>query len=80
VAPGIELKPLGTNVVGAPSRIIHMARNLFPEWVYNVKSKTMSVENFVDVVVFLIKITFAAGILALVLKIASEIFKSKDGK
>jgi hypothetical protein len=57
-----------------------MARNLFPEWVYNVKSKTMSVENFVDVDVFLIKITFAAGILALVLKIASDIFKSKDDK
>jgi hypothetical protein len=80
VAPGIEPKPLGTNPVGAPSRIIHMARNLFPEWVYNVKSKTMSVENFVDVVVFLIKITFAAGILALVLKVASEIFKSKNDK
>jgi hypothetical protein len=57
-----------------------MARNLFPEWVYNVKSKTMSVENFVDIVVFLIKITFAAGILALVLKIASDIFKSKNDK
>jgi hypothetical protein len=80
VDQGIELRPLGTNPVGAPSRMMHMARNLFPKWVYNVKSKTMSVENFVDVVVFLIKITFAAGILAGVLKIASEIFKSKDGK
>jgi hypothetical protein len=80
VAPGIELKPLGTNVVGAPSRIIHMARNLFPEWVYNVKSKTMSVENFVDVVVFLAGITFAVGIIAGVLKIASEIFKNKKDK
>ena len=77
---GIELKPLGTNVVGAPSRMMHMARNLFPEWVYNIKSKTMSVENFVDVVVILIKVTVAAGILAGLLKIASEIFKDKSSK
>lgn len=40
----------------------------------------MSVENFVDVVVFLIKITFAAGIIAFLLKIASDIFNSKNDK
>lgn len=40
----------------------------------------MSVENFVDVIVWIIKITFAAGILAGVLKIASEIFKDKKDK
>jgi hypothetical protein len=40
----------------------------------------MSVENFVDVVVLLIKVTFAVGILAAVLKVASEIFKDKSKK
>jgi|LauGreDrversion4_2_1035121.scaffolds.fasta_scaffold3187694_1 hypothetical protein len=40
----------------------------------------MSVENFVDVVVILIKVTVAAGILAGLLKIASEIFKDKSSK
>ena len=40
----------------------------------------MSVENFVDVVVFLAGITFVVGIIAGVLKIASEIFKNKKDK
>lgn len=40
----------------------------------------MSVENIVDVVVVLLKITFISGIIAGILKVASEIVKDKDSK
>jgi hypothetical protein len=40
----------------------------------------MSVENIVDVVVVLVKITFLSGIIALILKVVSEILKTKDKK
>jgi hypothetical protein len=40
----------------------------------------MSVENFVDIIVVMIKITFAAGIIAGVLRIVSVIIKNKNEK
>jgi hypothetical protein len=38
----------------------------------------MSVENFVDIIVILVKATFAVGIIAGVLKIASDLMKDKN--
>lgn len=40
----------------------------------------MSVENVVDVVVVLVKITFLSGIIAAILKVALDILNHKDNK
>jgi hypothetical protein len=38
----------------------------------------MTVENFVEIIVILVKVTFAVGIIAGVLKIASNLMKDKN--
>ena len=38
----------------------------------------MSLENFIDIIIILLKVTFAAGIIAGVLRIASHLMKDKN--
>jgi hypothetical protein len=43
-----------------------------------MKTHIMRLEDIVDAILFLIKVTFAAGIATLVLMVLSKIFRSKD--